>query len=650
MVGPAEDTMLHLAAMMGRQDVFIRLCHGASHHDINKQNGRGETPLLQATRSGHFKIAKHLLSIGANAGLTTTNDENALHWLPSFAEEGEEEIHELVWTMIENGALLEQVCSESTVFNPYFISTIGPGTPLGRAVQRNAYTAAKVLVALGADPYNENGNFPMALACSFHNTSFINLFLESESPIRLPTWRDRPGLWDPEHSWEVMKAKWRNEKTFQSAAPNAWKSSQERGIKDSLLGYVVSPKSIHLRMALHGRQYLQQMKFSIQTIANLNSQSFRRVTWDYQSALLHSIHSRDVSIVSYLLETFPEETRKSLTNPVPTSLGACLPVQLALMLGDRPIFDVLLHHAGPNTAVDITDMEGMTDNWFSQATLWLFTRRSTIASHTVSSSFKNLIHLAAAAHPDPHFMDAILSPLPANEARELVNSHGIADELPLTMAVCRHFFAVADVLLKYGADIEEEGNTPPDGQGISRSCLGVALNFNNHGTAQAVSWMLRHNPSFIVNKRHDVTALSMAIRASGAFEVSHKSPLIPVRLYREDTQVLEKILGHFSDPALINHQWKEEKALYGMTALHWAILRMQPESVELLLAKGADPELTMRLPDGSRTVTARQLALGFDQDTIPDEVKERGEVEIQRYLKRFEDVQRPFHYENFVNK
>jgi ankyrin repeat protein len=210
------------------------------------------------------------------------------------------------------------------------------------------------------------------------------------------------------------------------------------------------------------------------------------------------------------------------------------------------------------------------------------------------------------------------------------------------MAVCRHFFAVADVLLKYGADIEEEGNEPPECPGLGRSCLGVVLNFNNRGTARAISWILTHNPSFIVNRRHDLSALSMAIRSSGTFEISKGSPLLPVRLYREDTQVLEKILAHFSQPAFINHQWKDEKALYGATALHWAILRMQPKSIELLLAAGADSELEMRLLDGSRTVTAKALALGFDEDTIPDEVKERGEGEIQRHLKRFEEVKRLF--------
>lgn len=641
-VGPGGDSLLHLAATLGRRDVVGELCKNASYQDINKQNDQGETALLQATRSGHFDTVEYLLSIGASANLTTSEDENPLHWLSSFSLQTEEEILSLAEKMISNGAILDQVCQQNTVYNPHFLHTVGPGTPLHRAVQRNAYLAAKVLVRLGANPYQPEDNFPMALACSMHMTRFISLFLESEIPIRLPGWHGTQGLWDPSHNWEVMKAKWQGAKTYQSAAPSAWKSTEERGTEDSLLGYAISPKALHYRMALHGTQYLEQMQLAVQQISVLESQSFDRVSWDYQSALMHSIQSRDIAIVSYLVSAFPNETAQSFTNPVPTSIGARLPIQYALLLGDWPIFAFLLQHTGPSTPVSLTRIEGMTDNWLSQSALWLFTRRSTIATHKVSANFANLIHLAAAAHPDPRFIEAILSRLPADEARELVNQPGAFDELPLTMAACRHFFAVGDVLLKYGADIDAEGNKPPDGQGIARSCLGVALNFNNHGTVKAASWLLDHGAGFLVNKKHDVTALDMAIRSGGAFEVSERSPLLPVRLYRENTEVLELVLRHFKDREMVNHRWTEEKGLYGMTALHWAIIRMQPEAVRLLLEAGADPELEMRLPNGSRTVSARELAMGMDEDTIPDEVKEKGEREVKRFLRRFEEMKQLF--------
>ncbi len=284
----------------------------------------------------------------------------------------------------------------------------------------------------------------------------------------------------------------------------------------------------------------------------------------------------------------------------------------------------------------------MTDNWFAKSALWLFTKRANIASHKVSSNFANLIHLAAAAHPDPRFMNAILSALPADEARDLANRPGTFDEIPLTMAACRHFFAVAEVLLKYGADINAEGNKPLNGQGIARSCLGVALNMNNHGIPKAVKWLLDHGADFIVNKQHDVTALDMAIRSGGAFEVSERSPLLPVRLYRENTEVLELVLGKFSDKKMINHRWTEEGGLYGMTALHWAIIRMQPRAVAVLLEAGADPELEVRLSDGSGSVSARALALGMDEDTIPEEVRAKGEGEVVRFLRRFEEMRRLF--------
>ncbi len=179
------DTLLHLAATLGRQDVVAKLCEGVSCRDLNKQNQRGETALLQATRSGHFEITQYLLSLGADASLTTSNGEIVLHWLSSFKLQTEDDMLSIAQKMNGNGASLEQICQQNTVYNAHFRFSLGPGTPLHRAVQRDAYRAAWALVKVGANPFYpeddypmaQTHRFPMALACSMHMTRFINLFL-----------------------------------------------------------------------------------------------------------------------------------------------------------------------------------------------------------------------------------------------------------------------------------------------------------------------------------------------------------------------------------------------------------------------------------------------------------------------------------------
>jgi ankyrin repeat protein len=637
----SNNTLLHLAATTGREDVVRQLCGGASYAQVNTTNVRNETPLFQATRSGHQGIVNYLLSVGASAAISSSNGENPLHWLAAFNID-ELELTTLARSLIEGGADIEQMSTDNRIFNQHFRKSLGPGTPLCRAVQRDSFIAARVLIALDANPYSGEDNFPMALACSSHNSQLIGLLLSSPHPIRLPGWYNKPFLFDPEHSFEAIRAKWNKAPTFQSAAPNAWKSMEERGSESSLLGYAVAPNLLYSRMALHGSSYEDQMKLTIQQLSMLEYQDFSRVSFDYESAVMRSVISRDVSIVSYLLSSFPDEAIPTLTNPLPTGRGAHLPAQLALSMGEKPIFKVLLKYASPTAPVGVPNMQGVTDNLFARTALQLFTKRTTIATTKVSVMFKNLVQLAVAAHPDPEFMESILEPLDPEDAKALVNSHGPADEIPFTMAVGRHFFDVAEVLLKYGADIEEEGNKPANNQGFGRSPLGVLISLNNHGTSTAVAWLLQFNPSFLVNKQFELSALDMAIRAGGPYEMSADEPtiLFPMRLYKFNGTVLRLLLEKFGSPEQLNHQCE---GFWGMTALHWAVFRLCPEAVRILLDAGADTNIKIVIP-GSKLppLTAQELAMDLDESLVPETVKKRGDKEIKRYLRRIEDVQREF--------
>ncbi|SCO82809.1 uncharacterized protein FRV6_07022 [Fusarium oxysporum] len=644
-INSAGDRFLHLAATQGRIDIVKRLCARGPSGSVNMSNNRGETALFQSRRSGNQDIAKYLISVGADAGICSTNGENSLHWLCAF-DLAEAELFELASLMAEAGAGLEKVCTENTLFNHYFREAAGPGTPLCRMVQQDAFMAAKVLIKLGANPYNAESNFAMMAAVLSHNSAFIELFLTSDHEIRQPRWQVMPGLLsNPEYTSELMLATISNAPSLEVAAPLLWEWGQDRGFETALLGLAVHPYPLHDRMALQGASYLTEMGWSIRTIGFHGSQNFGCVSYDFHTALFHSIKSRDEQIVDIVFSAWPENCQLALKSPKASGEGLRLPIYLAAQLGCRPIFDKLLLHAGPNTEVGPPDLEGIADDLFPQFDLThlhsvFLQDRSTIATFPVSSSFKNLVHQVSATSPDPHFLESVLKELPSAQAKELVNSHGHFDELPLTMAVLRGSYSVAEVLLKYGANIEEEGHCLDRTKGIPMTPLGALITFNNHSSAAAVEWILNHNPSFIINKAAGLTAFAMAIRSGGMFEIAPLPRLIPIRLYDKDNTVLSLLVNHFGKGNSSVLDYLPDHCP-GMTALQLAVCRLNPGAVQTLLAAGANRQLGVRGP-GIEPVSAIDCARDLKSHNIPPEAWARGVEEVERYLARFRKVRQVF--------
>ncbi|KAF4449032.1 serine/threonine protein kinase [Fusarium austroafricanum] len=503
-INSAGDRFLHLAATQGHIDIVKRLCARGSSGSVNVSNNRGETALFQACRSGHYHVSKYLISVGADAGICSTNGKNTLHWLYAF-DVAEAELSELASLMVEAGAGLKKVCTENTLFNHYFREAAGPGTPLCRMVQQDAFVAAKVLIKLGANPYNVESNFAMIAAVSSHNSAFIELFLNSDHELALKT-------------------------------------------------------------------------------------------------------------------------------PKACGEGLRLPIYLATELGSRPIFDKLLLHAGPNTEIGVPDFEGIADDLFPQFDLThlqsdVLQGCSTIATFPVSSSFKNLVHQASAASPGPHFLESVLKELSAAQAKELVNSHGYFDD-------------VAEVLLKYGANIEEEGHCADRTKGVPMTTLGALITFNNHSSAAAVAWILNHNPSFIINTAAGLTAFAMAIRSGEMFEIAPLPRLIPIRLYDKDNTVLSLLVNRFGkgDSSILGYL---PEHCPGMTALQLAVCRLNPGAVQMLLTARANRKLGIKGP-GIEPVSAIDCARDLKSHNIPPEARARGTEEVERYLGRFGKVRQVF--------
>jgi ankyrin repeat protein len=118
---------------------------------VNSTNDRSETLLFLACRSGHIAVVEHLLSIGADAGISNTYSENGLHWLDSFADDY---VQDLVGKLTRHGANLDEIAEADDTFFPAntrtYYSQWYPGTPLQRAVVSGNMAAICALLESGA--------------------------------------------------------------------------------------------------------------------------------------------------------------------------------------------------------------------------------------------------------------------------------------------------------------------------------------------------------------------------------------------------------------------------------------------------------------------------------------------------------------------
>ncbi|KAF8539971.1 ankyrin repeat-containing domain protein [Trichophaea hybrida] len=116
-----------------------------------------ETPLYVACRSGHFKIACKLLDKGANPSLACEFGVTPLHWLSAFSDD---QIPTIARLLVDNGADLEARTTKGKAYQ-HDAQEMGfgmeEGTPLLWAVISHNHSAAKALVELGADPWDEVG-------------------------------------------------------------------------------------------------------------------------------------------------------------------------------------------------------------------------------------------------------------------------------------------------------------------------------------------------------------------------------------------------------------------------------------------------------------------------------------------------------------
>lgn len=87
-VNERKDTVLHWVASAGDTSILQALPQSAlSKALVNARNEQGDTPLLCATRAGHFEMLRSIIHLGADASIHNNLLENPLHFLTNMDEE-----------------------------------------------------------------------------------------------------------------------------------------------------------------------------------------------------------------------------------------------------------------------------------------------------------------------------------------------------------------------------------------------------------------------------------------------------------------------------------------------------------------------------------------------------------------------------------
>jgi len=200
LVDTGENTLLHLAAMLGREDLIIHIAQ-INSASINKQNKAGETPLYKACLAGQSQAIKALLSFGADASITETQfNVSCLHWLFMVDKEHMDEIATL---LLRNGVSVDSrttgiVCKQRLLIEADHFPFHWPhGTPFHWACHVGSFEAAQTLLNHGAlvdeddIPNDTRAHTALGSAMIRVDSAMVSFLLEHGAD---PTKQDRGGF------------------------------------------------------------------------------------------------------------------------------------------------------------------------------------------------------------------------------------------------------------------------------------------------------------------------------------------------------------------------------------------------------------------------------------------------------------------------
>ena len=283
--------LLQTLVYIGRiADVQKLLNHGSC--DVNEADPWGETALLVACRCGHSRIAELLLDAGADPTIASMEKYTPLHFLSAFDEV---DIPHLGNLLVASGAELEARTEAGTGMNPMKVGqfALEDGTPLLWAVGAGSMAATKVLLELGADPFDDKGqavlvakkweklvNYsPVDLAARLHHHELLILLLDHFSAT------------SPETCANQLNSNYRAVAPYPTfaALPLLW-------------ALIHSPQTFYHRLLIHGRDHFKACKQTIQTLID-HGASLSEIDSAGRSAIEFASRQGNIFLTAYLLQT-----------------------------------------------------------------------------------------------------------------------------------------------------------------------------------------------------------------------------------------------------------------------------------------------------------------------------------------------------------
>jgi ankyrin repeat protein len=544
--------------------------------DINSQGADEETALLHACRSGHYYIARKLLELGADPRIPNFNGDTPLHWIIAFDGSSADE---LAVELVRKGAN-PNAAAKSLRYEFAPLCSYDGGTPLHRTVSRGKLDAVKALLKVGASAIDlggrEDGVTPLYRAAELHYPDLLELLIRSLD-------HERP-----------------------AAALYSGVSLLVPAIcGDKMYGEKFS------KIARHGLAWWTKARNTLDLL----------LEW---GATTH-------------LHCFP---------PQSTTAG-CTALFVATALGLPEMVKYLLEK-GCETDINVPTYLWPTDTPYTPLCQAIFGRRKEtfkiLLEHGASretlhvdengNSLTYLYQCAAACHADSSFAEELGCPGVSVDA-------GPDDyETPFACAVRNRCFALAEWLLKQGADPHKEYQKGLliDIQ-VPRSLLGILIMEQARSALVCIDFVLKRVPGteFVVCSKYGHTALH---------------DIASVRWSRRDEEacdiIADTLISHFKP----GEDEVNKQNILGHTAIYLAVSMNNHRLVKRLLDLRANPLIEDE--NGFSAVLVNKAMLhGLDDDpkSSVDEfdsrpparqieaVRRRREC-IQEYFAPFEELEK----------
>jgi len=261
---------------------------------VNVINRLGETPLLEASRAGHYEVSRYLMETGAKADKTSIFGEGPIHFLPFFDEQHIGSISEL---MVRNGADVDQWATDNPREGGH---GFWGNSPLHYAVVRNHIASIRALLHLGAHPYAKGeGRSAIHWACLFGRAEALDMM----------------------------------------AAASNRRLSSEDSVSEPLEETVLGPANRLENIKEHGGNYENAKIATLKVLHKYKAINYKDMGGRGQCTILHyATLAGYPRVVDYLLSHTPSKQHLEVLYQNRT------PLMDTINMGYKDVFEVLLRH------------------------------------------------------------------------------------------------------------------------------------------------------------------------------------------------------------------------------------------------------------------------------------------------------------------